>query len=300
MTKGDNMQILENCTLCPHECKVNRIKGEVGRCKSDSRIRISLADLHFFEEPCISGENGSGTVFFTGCNMNCKFCQNYEISQLCQGKIVTVEELANEFLKLQERGAHNINLVTGCIYVPQIIESLKLAKKQGLTIPIVYNSSGYEKKETIQMLDGYVDVYLPDLKYYYDSLAKKLSGIDNYFEVATEAIKEMYRQAQNPIFDKNGIIQKGLIIRHLVLPNHLQNTKQVLKWIKKNMAPEIYVSVMAQYFPEYKALETEDINRKLSEIEYLEIQGFVEKLGISGYMQDLEENEKKYVPKWNV
>lgn len=293
------MQILENCTLCPHECKVNRIKGEVGRCKSDSRIRISLADLHFFEEPCISGKNGSGTVFFTGCNMNCKFCQNYEISQLCKGKIVSTEELANEFLKLQKKGAHNINLVTGCIYVPQIVESLKLAKEQGLSIPVIYNSSGYEKKETIQMLEGYVDVYLPDLKYFYDNLAQNLSGIENYFEIATEAIKEMYRQVEIPKFDKNGIIQKGLIIRHLVLPNHLQNTKQVLKWIKKNMAPEIYVSVMAQYFPEYKALETEDINRKLSEIEYVEIQGFVEKLGISGYMQELEENEKKYVPKWN-
>lgn len=262
-------------------------------------MKISLADLHFFEEPCISGENGSGTVFFTGCNMNCKFCQNYEISQLCKGKIVSVEELASEFLKLQEKGAHNINLVTGCIYVPQIIEALKLAKTKGLKIPIVYNSSGYEKKETIQRLEGYIDVYLPDLKYYYDSLAKSLSGIENYFKIATEAIKEMYKQVGNPVFDEKGMIKKGLIIRHLVLPNHLQNTKQVLKWIKKNMGREVLVSVMAQYFPEYKALETEDINRKLNKEEYEEIQGFVDELGIDGYMQDLEENEKKYVPKWD-
>lgn len=294
------MQILERCTLCPHECKVNRIRGEIGRCKSDSQIKISLADLHFFEEPCISGKSGSGTVFFTGCNMNCKFCQNYEISQLCKGKIVSPEELASEFLKLQGRGAHNINLVTGCIYVPQIIEALELAKNQGLTIPVVYNSSGYEKKETIKMLEGYVNVYLPDFKYYYNSLAKELSGIDNYFEVATSAIQEMYKQVGAPVFDENGIIQKGMIIRHLVLPNHLQNTKQVLKWIKKNMGADIFMSVMAQYFPEYKALETEDINRKLSEAEYVEIQQFVAKLGISGYMQELEENEKKYVPKWSV
>lgn len=257
--------------------------------------------MHFFEEPCISGENGSGTVFFTGCNMNCKFCQNYEISQLCNGKIVTTEELSIEFLKLQERGANNINLVTGCIYVPQIIESLKLAKKQGLKIPIVYNSSGYEKKETIQMLNGYVDIYLPDLKYYYNDLAKDLSGINNYFETATGAIKEMYRQVQNPVFDENGIIQKGLIIRHLVLPNHLQNTKQVLKWIKKNVPSEVYISIMAQYFPEYKAQERTDINRKLTVEEYEEIEHYISKIDLkNGYMQDLEEDEKKYVPKWNV
>lgn len=233
--------------------------------------------------------------------MNCKFCQNYEISQLCKGKVLSVEDLTNEFLKLQENGANNINLVTGCIYVPQIIESLKLAKKQGLKIPIVYNSSGYEKKETLQMLDGYVDVYLPDLKYYYNDLAKDLSGINNYFEIATEAIKEMYRQVKNPVFDKNGIIQKGLIIRHLVLPNHLQNTKQILKWIKKNISSEVYISIMAQYFPEYKALERADINRKLTVEEYEEIENYISKIGLkNGYMQDLEEDEKKYVPKWNI
>lgn len=233
--------------------------------------------------------------------MNCKFCQNYEISQLCKGKILSIQDLTNEFLALQKIGANNINLVTGCIYVPQIIESLKLAKEQGLTIPVVYNSSGYEKKETIEMLNGYVDIYLPDLKYYYNDLAKDLSGINNYFEIATEAIKEMYKQVGNPKLNHDGIMQKGLIIRHLVLPNHLQNTKQILKWIKKNINPDVYVSVMAQYFPEYKALEREDINRKLTEDEYNEIQNYIEKLGIrNGYMQDLEENEQKYVPKWNI
>lgn len=293
------MQILEKCTLCPHECQVNRIKGQTGKCKADATIKISLADLHYFEEPCISGKNGSGTVFFTGCNMNCKFCQNYEISQLRQGKLISIENLAEEYLKLQARGANNINLVTGCIYVPQIIESLKLAKQKGLQIPIVYNSSGYEKKETIQMLEGYVDIYLPDFKYYYDSLAKDLSGIDDYFQTATVAIKEMQRQVGNPQFDENGILQKGLIIRHLVLPNHLQNTKQVLKWIQKNMGKEVYVSVMAQYFPEYKARQREDINRKLTKAEYEQIEEYINKLGIQhGYLQDLEENEKQYVPKW--
>lgn len=255
--------------------------------------------MHFFEEPCISGTNGSGAVFFTGCNMNCLFCQNYEISQIGKGRIVTKEQLAEEFLKLQKRGAHNINLVTGAIYVPQIVESLKLAKANGLKIPIVYNSSGYELVQILQKLAGQVDVYLPDLKYAYDELAKDLSGIQNYFEVATKAIKEMERQVGNPKFDENGMIQKGLIIRHLVLPNHLQNTKQVLKWIHKNMDSQVYVSVMAQYFPEYKACEREDINRKLTKGEYEEVMNFAQKLGIeNGYFQELEENERQYVPKW--
>ena len=295
------MEELKKCTLCPHECKVNRIKGEIGRCKADSNVKISLADLHFYEEPCISGKNGSGAIFFTGCNMNCKFCQNYEISQLNKGKTVTCQDLTNQFLELQEKGANNINLVTGCIYVPQIVEAIKNAKNQGLKIPVVYNSSGYEKVETLKMLDGLVDVYLPDLKYYYNDLAKELSGIKNYFEIATNAIKEMYRQVKNPVFDENGIIQKGLIIRHLVLPNHLQNTKQVLKWIKKNMNPKIYVSVMAQYFPQYKALECDDINRKLTKSEYEEIEKYIYSLEFeNGYMQDLEENEEKYVPKWDI
>ncbi len=279
--------------------KLIELKGTYGRCKSDDKIKISLADLHFFEEPCISGTCGSGTVFFTGCNMECQFCQNYEISQMRKGRVVKTGELANEFLKLQKRGAHNINLVTGCIYVPQIVESLRMAKANGLTIPIVYNSSGYEKVKTLQMLSGYVDVYLPDLKYYYDDLAKDLSGISNYFEVATKAIKEMERQVGSSKFDEEGMIKKGLIIRHLVLPNHLQNTKQVLKWIRKNVNSDMYVSIMAQYFPEYRALEREDINRKLTKEEYEEIMNFVQECGFQkGYFQNLEENEKQYVPKW--
>ncbi len=295
------MQILERCTLCPHECKVNRLKGEIGRCQADEKIKIALSDLHDFEEPCISGKNGSGAVFFSGCNMQCKFCQNYEISQFNRGKIVTIKDLTNQFLQLQKKGASNINLVTGAIYVPQIIEALKLAKVNGLQIPIVYNSSAYEKQETIQMLEGFVDVYLPDFKYYYNDLAQNLSGIEHYFEIATCAIKEMYRQVGKAKFDENGMLQKGVIIRHLVLPNHLQNTKQVLKWIYKNMKNNVYVSIMGQYFPEYKACKTKDINRKLTKEEYQEILNFAKKLGIQhGYTQDLEENEKKYVPHWNT
>lgn len=288
--------ILEECILCPHKCKVNRIDGEIGRCRAGNKVKIALANLHFFEEPCISGENGSGTVFFTGCNMNCKFCQNYKISQNMHGKEIEIEELANEFIKLQNMNANNINLVTGVMYIPQIIEAIKIAKQKGLKIPIVYNSSGYESPDALKLLDGYIDVYLPDLKYYDNELGKRLSGIDNYFEYATESIKEMYRQVGSPDIDENGLIKKGLIIRHLVLPNNINNSKNVLKWIKDTFGSEILVSVMAQYFPSNKAMEYEEINRKLTEEEFNEIEDFVFELDLDGYMQDLEENEEKYVP----
>ena len=290
-------EILKECKLCPHNCKVNRLENNVGICKAGFKIKIGLADLHFFEEPCISGETGSGTVFFTGCNMNCKYCQNYKISQHLKGKEIEIEDLAQEFLSLQKRGANNINLVTGFMYVPHIIKALDLAKQEGLHIPVVYNSSGYESVETLKMLEGYVDIYLPDMKYFYNDLGKELSNITNYFEISKNAIKEMYRQVGTPIFDENGIIKKGLIIRHLVLPNHLQNSKEILKWIRFNIDEEVYVSIMAQYFPSYKALECEDINRKLTKEEYNEIEEFVYKLDIkNGYLQDVENNEEQYVP----
>lgn len=271
---------LKECTLCPHECKVNRMEGKIGRCRATDKVKVALTSLHFYEEPCISGQNGSGTVFFTGCNLNCKFCQNYKISQQMQGKEISIEELSNRFLELQKLGAHNINLVTGFMYVPQIIEALKISKNMGLNIPIVYSSSGYEKLETIKALNGYIDVYLPDFKYYYDDLAQDLSGVSNYFENAKNAIIEMYKQVGNPRFNENGLIEKGTIIRHLVLPNHIQNSKMVLKWINKNLNKDIYVSVMAQYFPTNKAMETKDINRKLMQNEFNEIEKYVIDLGI--------------------
>lgn len=292
------ISILSECMLCPHNCKVNRLENKFGRCKAGKNVKIALATLHYFEEPCISGNNGSGTVFFTGCNMNCKFCQNYKVSQEQLGKEISIYELADKFLELQNQKANNINLVTAVMYVPQIIEAIKIAREKGLQIPIIYNTSGYEKKETIELLNGYIDVYLPDLKYYYNDCAKKLSGIENYFEYATESIKEMYKQVGAPKFDENGMIKSGIIIRHLVLPNHIQNSKMVLKWIKENMPKDIVVSVMAQYFPTYKAMETDDLNRKLTLEEYQEIENYVFSLGLEGYMQDLEENEEQYVPQF--
>ena len=227
--------MLESCTLCPHNCKVNRSGGKIGRCRCDDKIKIALASLHMYEEPCISGKNGSGTVFFTNCNLNCIYCQNYEISQQGLGKEVSIEKLADIFISQQAKGAHNINLVTPTMYVYQIIEAIKIAKSKGLNIPIIYNSNGYENVETIKMLSGYIDVYLPDLKYYTDEISKKYSNVNNYFNVATSAIKEMYNQVGNAVFSQDGMIQKGVIIRHLVLPNHIQNTKNILKWIKENM-----------------------------------------------------------------
>ena len=262
------MNILNNCTLCPRNCGVNRIEGKLGKCRAGIKPKIALADLHFFEEPCISGKEGSGTVFFSGCNLSCKFCQNYKISQEFQGEEVEIENLANIFLDLQRRGANNINLVTGFMFVPQIIEALKIAKKKGLDIPIVYNTSGYESVETLKILEEYIDIYLPDLKYTYNELGKDLSDVDDYFEVVKLALKEMKRQVGNKmIFDERGMLKHGMIVRHLVLPNHLQNSKKALKWIKENLGKDTYVSVMAQYFPCYKAKNDKDIGRKITEEE---------------------------------
>ena len=291
--------MLENCTLCPHRCNVNRKEGKIGRCKATNNVKIALYSTHDFEEPCISGKKGSGTVFFSNCNLNCVFCQNYEISQLGKGKEISIEELAKIFLFQQEKGVENINLVTPTSYTLQIIEAIKIAKEKGLTIPIIYNTNGYENVETIKILDGYIDVYLPDLKYAENELAKKYSKIDNYFEIATATIKEMINQVGVPKFDENGIIKKGVIIRHLVLPNSIQNSKKVLKWIASNLPKEVYISVMAQYFPTYRAKEIEKLNRKLNKEEWQEIENYIEALNIeNGYVQELGEHEEEYVPKW--
>lgn len=292
--------MLEKCMICPHNCGINRLDGKVGRCKSKDTIKIALYSTHNFEEPCISGRKGSGTVFFSNCNMNCVFCQNYEISQQGKGKEISIQELADIFIKQQEKNVENINLVTPTSYVPQIIEAIKIAKENGLKIPIVYNTNGYENVKTLKMLEGYIDIYLPDLKYSDDLLAKRLSKVDNYFEIATNAIKEMYRQVGQPVFNEKGIMQKGMIIRHLVLPNHILNSRRVLKWINDNM-DDVYVSVMAQYFPTYKAKEIDDINRKLTKKEYEEIESYLYRLNLeNGYIQELGEHEEEYVPRWEM
>ena len=291
------MQELEKCNICPHNCEINRLNGEVGRCKATDKVKVALASIHKFEEPCISGEKGSGTVFFSNCNLRCIFCQNYKISQLGLGEEISIEELADIFIDEQNKNVENINLVTPTMYVYQIIEAIKIARSKGLYIPIVYNSNGYENVETIKKLKGYIDIYLPDLKYSNDKISYKYSGIKHYFESATAAIKEMYNQVGNPVLDENGIMKKGLIIRHLVLPNNLQNSKDILKWINDNIEKKVFVSIMAQYFPTYKSNQFPEINRKLTKEEYEEIEDYLYSLDLdNGYIQELGEHEEEYVP----
>ncbi|MBF0988330.1 MAG: radical SAM protein [Clostridiales bacterium] len=293
------MDLISKCEICPRKCKVNRYEKK-GYCRCDDKVRIALVSKHYFEEPCISGRNGSGTIFFSNCNLNCVFCQNHDISQGGKGIDVTVERLAEIMLEQQERGANNINLVTPTMYVEQIIKAIDIAKDGGLNIPIVYNTNGYEEVETIKKLAGYIDIYLPDFKYFTNELAIKYSKAPNYFEKVTSALLEMQSQFDEYVFDGE-IMKKGMIVRHLVLPNHIQNSKNVLKWIKENLREDIYVSVMAQYFPTYKAIGDELIGRKLSFSEYRKIEQYFYGLDIkNGYIQDLGKHEEEFVPDFNM
>lgn len=287
---------LEKCEVCPHKCGINRFK-QYGFCRAGDKVKIAFVSIHKFEEPCISGTNGSGTIFFSNCNLKCKFCQNYEISSEGLGEEITIEKLADIMILQQERGVHNINLVTPTIYTMQIIEAIKIAKEKGLKIPIIYNCSGYESLETIKMLEGYIDIYLPDFKYYYDDIALEYSNVKNYFEVASKAVISMKEQVGNPIFDENGIIKSGLIIRHLILPNNTRNTKKVLDFISEKLGNDTYISLMAQYFPAYKAKEIEKISRKLNKKELKVVEDYMGKLGFeNGYIQKLGKNEEAFVP----
>ncbi|WP_039766969.1 radical SAM protein [Caldicellulosiruptor sp. F32] len=294
------LQLLESCTICPRECRANRLKGETGFCKIAGGIKVSKAFLHFWEEPCISGKNGSGTVFFSGCNMGCVFCQNYEISQKRFGVYIDVEKLAMIFLSLQAKGAHNINLVTPTIYVPYIIEALEIAKRKGLSIPVVYNTSAYEKPETIELLRGYVDIFLPDLKYFDDETAKKYSNAPLYFEYATKSILKMY-EIVGDVKIENGIMKKGVIIRHLVLPMHTNDSIKVLSWIKDNLKGKVLLSLMSQYYPMYRAGEYKEISRRLTKREYQKVVNFVLENGLDyGYIQDLDSATDKYTPDFDL
>ncbi|MCX8074444.1 MAG: radical SAM protein [Clostridia bacterium] len=293
-------KILEKCIVCPHKCGVNRLNKNVGMCGASDKVKVACSMLHFYEEPCISGTKGSGTVFFSNCNLKCIYCQNYEISQLGKGQEISIEELAELFLTHQENGAHNINLVTPTIYVPQIVQAIDIAKNGGLNLPIIYNSNGYESVDTLKLLEGYIDVYLPDMKYFSNELGLKYSKVSNYFDIASLAICEMYRQVGSVILNENGIIKKGVIIRHLVLPNHIDNTKLVLNWIKDTFGDEVYVSLMAQYFPTYLSKNDEKISRKLSKEEYSEIENYLFDLELeNGYIQKLGEHEEEYVPNFS-
>ncbi len=269
----------------------------VGFCKAPNDIYVARASLHQWEEPCISGENGSGTVFFSFCPLKCVFCQNYSLSHENKGTKISTEELANIFLKLQSQKAHNINLVTPTHYSLQVLDALKIAKANGLTIPIVYNTSGYENVETLKMLDGYIDVYLPDFKYFSNELSKKYSGVSNYFEVATDALKEMFRQVGEFSIDENGIIKRGMIVRHLILPGYTEDSKAVTQHIYDLFRDKIYISIMNQYTPLPHVSNYPEINRKVTDEEYDDVIDFALSLGIeNAFIQEGDTAKESFIP----
>jgi len=282
---------MRSCKLCPRECGVNRLKGELGFCKTGKRALVSSYNDHHGEEPPISGTKGSGTIFFAYCNMRCIFCQNYPISQLGHGKEISPRELANMMLSLQKRGCHNINLVTPSHIVPQFLSALYIAAKDGLNIPIVYNSSGYDGMESLKLLDGIIDIYLPDIKYISNDVSFELSGAPDYCDHVFDAVKEMNRQIQ-PTAPRGcashprGAV--GLLIRHLVLPGNLSGTDKVLEFIAKEISTETYISLMSQYFPAHKALDHPVMRRRVTKKEFNKAVDIFHSLGLSnGWLQEL-------------
>ena len=285
------------CNLCPRECNVDRGLGKTGFCKVPNHIKVARAQLHFWEEPCISGEEGSGTVFFSGCNLRCVYCQNRKIAEGVYGKEITVDRLAAIFLELQEKGANNINLVTPSHYVFAIIEALKIAKNSGLSIPVVYNSGAYEKVETLKQLDGYIDVYLPDFKYMDCELSEKYSNAKDYSRVAKAAIAEMVRQVGKPDFDKRGILCKGVVVRHLCLPGYMEDSKKIIKYLYETYGNTIFISILNQFTPLPYLEKFPEINRKLTEEEYDEVVDYAIDLGVeNGFIQEGDVASESFIP----
>lgn len=294
------------CTLCPRNCSVDRSEEKIGYCGQSNKIYVARAALHMWEEPCISGEEGSGTVFFCGCPLRCIFCQNHKIALGKEengekiGKEISISRLKEIFLELQDIGANNINLVTGTHYIPQIAEALVLAKEEGLIIPIVYNTSGYEKKESLCLLEGLVDIYLPDMKYVSRELSKEYSNAENYFEVAAKAIEEMVRQVGEPEFDERGMIQKGVIVRHLVLPGSTKDSKAVLEYLWNTYGNRIYISIMNQYTPMEQIKNHPLLSRKVTKREYQKVVDYALSLGWeNGFIQEGETAKESFIPGFN-
>lgn len=293
----------DKCTLCPRQCNTDRAI-HVGFCGETQAVRLARAALHYYEEPCISGSVGSGAIFFTGCNLKCVFCQNYGIAGNNAGKEVTVERLAEIMLDLMGQGAANINLVTPSHFVPQIKEALLLAKSRGLTIPIVYNSSGYELPETLRLLEGLIDIYLPDFKYFDDSLALKYSSAPRYRRIAADAISEMYRQAGQPIIGMDGLMRKGVIVRHMLLPLGVNNAKEVIKYLHDTYGDNIYISVMNQYTPMTESpllsqavKDCPELSRRVTKREYTRLIDYVLSLNISNcFIQEGETASDSFIP----
>ena len=284
-----------NCELCPRRCGVDR-SVKKGFCGQTDALRIARAGLHLWEEPCISGTRGSGTVFFSGCTLKCCFCQNFEISQENKGYNISVDGLADIFLDLQEQGAHNINLVSPTQFVPSVIKALDIAKPR-LKIPVVCNCGGYERVETVKMLDGYVDIWLPDLKYFSPEASKRYSLAEDYFEVASRAVKQMQKQVGKPVFGGDGLLKKGVLVRHLLLPTLRHDSAEVIRFLGESFEhDDILLSVMSQYTPMNRAKDYPEINRRISTFEYNYVLGEAEKYGFEGYSQERDSASGCYVP----
>lgn len=306
-TNTDNFISLDNCRLCPRNCRVDRLNGKTGFCGQSSTIRAARAALHFWEEPVLSGTNGSGAVFFSGCNLRCVFCQNHSIAIGECGKEISVERLAEIFLELQSKKANNINLVTGTPFIPQIKESLIIAKDKGLHIPIIFNCGGYESVEALRMLDGLVDIYLPDMKYFSSELSTSYSKAPDYFEMASSAIAEMFRQVGEPSFyeeseehtdnDPIMLMKKGLIVRHLLLPGQTKDSKKILRYLYETYGDKIYISIMNQYTPLEHVSGIPELNRKVTDEEYDKIVNFAIRLGIeNAFIQEGETADESFIP----
>ncbi|RLF74686.1 radical SAM protein [Thermococci archaeon] len=271
--------MMSPCRLCPRSCAAKRLNGEKGICGVSNLPMVSAYHLHFGEESVLVGRGGSGTIFFTGCSLKCVYCQNYEISQLMWGEVVSVNDLAEMMLELQSAGAENINLVTPSHQVPFIVEAIMIASRKGLTLPIVYNSSGYDSVETLKILEGVIDIYMPDAKYSNSEASLKYSQIPDYFEVMKKALKEMHRQVGDLIIE-NGIAVRGLLVRHLVLPKHLAGSEKILSFIAQEISKDTFVNIMSQYYPTYKAHQCPELSRRITKDEYMEVLKMAKKLGL--------------------
>ena len=294
--------MLKECRLCPRECGVDRSEGKKGYCGASNELKVARAALHMWEEPCISGEAGSGAVFFSGCPMRCRFCQNYSIAAARKGKVISIERLAQIFLELQEKGAANINLVTPTHYTLHIIKALDLAKENGLRIPVVYNTSGYEKTETLKLLRGYIDIYLPDFKYMDGLLAAAYSNAPDYPEYAKRALEEMVGQTGPLKLDEEtGMARSGVIVRHLVLPGQAEGAKQVMDWVAREFSKgTVLFSLMSQYTPYGRADQFPEIDRKLRRGEIRAVQDYMDALGLDGFTQERTSAKREYTPPFDL
>ena len=294
-------EALSHCMVCPRNCAADRTRGKLGFCRAPYLPKVALVSRHDWEEPPISGTKGSGTVFFSHCNLGCVFCQNHDISQDGFGQEISIERLAEIFLEQQERGFHNVNLVSAVQFIPQTAKALEMAKKNGLNIPVVYNSNGYESIEGLRMLEGLVDVYLPDFKYWNNDLGLEYSKCPHYRETASAAILEMRRQVGKDILDENGLMKKGIILRHLVLPGQYKDSFQILDWVKENLGAETFVSLMSQYTPMHKAKEIKALSRKLTTFEYDKVVDHFFEIGLkNGFMQKRSSATSEYTPTFDL